>query len=129
MYAANAFLAAPSNQQCATRAIAKQLNISAAVAADEYAAATNPVSGESGSAAVKFNVSRQGLLNVIDVRGQFGGFAAIADGEGFDFVQAIEPGVGKMIDYSVRDEVVGVLGSWFDKLISQGGKLCDILGV
>jgi hypothetical protein len=106
---ANLFLAAPANRACATRAIGAQLGVSAATAASEYAAATDPLTGEVGPPAA-FNVSRQGLLNVIDVRGQFGGFAGA--GDGFDFADAIVPGAGKLIDYQLRDEAVAVESSF-----------------
>lgn len=129
LYAASAYLAAPENEDCATRAILKQLNVTSEVAQAEYAAATDPISGESISAAATFNVSRQGLLNVIDVRGQFGGFAAIANGVGFDFVDAIEPGVGKIIDYSVKDEAFDAYGSWISNTVKEGNNLCDAAGL
>lgn len=129
LYAANSYLAAPENEECATKAIAKQLNVTTAVAQNEYAAATDPVSGESINAAVGFNVSRQGLLNVIDVRGQFSGFSSISNGEGFNFVEAIEPGVGKMIDYTVRDEAVSTYGAWAAQIVGRGAELCDAAGL
>ena len=50
-----------------------QLNVSTQVAEAEYVAATNPLTGETSQR--MFEVNRQGLLNVIDVRGQFGEFA------------------------------------------------------
>ncbi|KAK9774908.1 hypothetical protein SCAR479_08463 [Seiridium cardinale] len=125
MYAANAYLAAPENEGCATVAIMKQLNVTSAVAEAEYIAATDPISGESISAAAGFNVSRQGLLNVIDVRGQFGGFATVSNGEGFNFVDAIEPGVGKMIDYRVRDEAISTYADWIRTTTAKGVNLCD----
>ena len=43
-------------------------------------------------------------MNVINVREQFGGFASVP--AGFDYGAAIVAGTGKLIDYSVRDEVV-----------------------
>lgn len=49
-------------------------------------------------------MNRQGLLNVIDVRSQFGGFASVPPG--FDYAEAILPGKGKLIDYSLRDEAL-----------------------
>lgn len=49
-----------------------------------------------------FAVNRQGLLNVIDIRGQFGGFAD----ETFDLADAIIAGPGKFIDDSVRLEAI-----------------------
>lgn len=125
LYAANNLLAAPENEECATEAIAKELNVTNTVAHNEYMAATNVVSGESISAAVAFNVSRLGLLNVIDVRGQFSGFSSIDNGEAFNFVEAIEPGIGKMIDYSVRDDVVSRFGEWANEVVDKGMELCN----
>ena len=49
-------------------------------------------------------MSRQGLLNVIDVRSQFGGFSKVP--VGFNYVQAILPGTGKLIDYSLLDDAI-----------------------
>ncbi|KAH6652070.1 hypothetical protein BKA67DRAFT_593694 [Truncatella angustata] len=129
LYAASTYLATPENQDCAVKAIGKQLNVTSSVAQAEYAAATDATSGESISVAGGFNVSRQGLLNVIDVRGQFGGFASIAKERGFDFVEAIEPGVGKMIDYSVKDEALAAYGNWIKQVTKRGKKLCTAAGL
>ena len=76
MYTANRYLhtAKAANQACAVQAIARQLNASSAVAQAEYAAATSTISGEV-SPGENFTISRIGVLNIIDVRGQFGGFA------------------------------------------------------
>jgi hypothetical protein len=104
MYAANKFLAEPNNQACSVSAISKELNVTSAVALGEYLAATDAATGETSAGQGIFEVDRQGLLNVIDVRAQFGGFANLP--VGFDFVAGISPGVGQLIDYSVRDQVV-----------------------
>ncbi|EIN08596.1 hypothetical protein PUNSTDRAFT_45059 [Punctularia strigosozonata HHB-11173 SS5] len=109
-HAASLFLADPSNRICSIRAIAAQLNVSLETAEAEYLAATDPVTGEVGPT-TNFTVSRQGLLNVIDVRGQFaGGFGGvdIDGGEGFNFAEAIEPGVGQLVDYTIRDEALAL---------------------
>lgn len=104
LYAANLFLADPKNAACAAKAIAEQLNIPRSLAQAEYKAATDPLTGETSSPGGKFTVSTQGLMNVINVRKQFGGFASVP--AGFDYAAAIQPGPGKLIDYSVRDAVV-----------------------
>jgi len=99
---ANAFLSQPQNKFCAVKAIGQQLDVSTAVATQEYAAATNPETGETATMQDGiFNVSRQGLLNVIDMRQLVGGFAGA--GTEFDFVDAIVPGPGNFIDYTIRD--------------------------
>ena len=108
MYAANHFLADPRYKECSIIAIAKTLNITVALAATEYTAAIDPLTGETSSPGGDFTVSRQGLLNVIDVRDQFGGFAGA--GPSFDFAAAIKPGMGKLIDYSIRDQSEGLIG-------------------
>ena len=99
MYAANKFLLDPSQRSCSTFAIQKQLNASHDLAKLQYQAVTNPLSGEV-SPGSNFTVDRQGILNVIDIRHQFDGFSVPA---GFNFIDAITPGTGKMVDYSVRD--------------------------
>jgi hypothetical protein len=110
MYAANKYLAKPSHKQCCISAIAKQLNVSSAVASSAYTSATDPLTGETSSPGQNFTVNRQGLLNVIDVRDQFDGFTTVTPG--FNFANAILPGTGKLIDYSVRDEAVKALISF-----------------
>lgn len=106
---ANKFLADPANTNCSVQAIATQLNASRVVAQAEYAAATAPDTGETISNST-FAVNRQGLLNVIDVRDQFGGFAGVpAD---FDFADAIVPGTGKLIDDSVRLSALGIAANY-----------------
>lgn len=104
MYAANQFLSIPAQKNCSITAISKQLNVSVAVATSAYASATDPLAGETSSPGSNFTVNRQGLLNVIDVRSQFGGFVQAS--AAFDFADAILPGIGKLVDYSVRDEAV-----------------------
>jgi len=84
------------------KAIARQLDVSTAVATQEYAAATNPETGETATMQDGiFNVSRQGLLNVIDIRQLVGGFKGA--GTEFDFVDVIVSGPGNFIDYTIRD--------------------------
>ena len=107
-YAANQYLADLSHVNCSVDAIARQLNVSMDVAALEYEAAQNPVSGEI-SPGSNFTVDRQGLLNVIDVRSQFGGFSIVP--AGFNYAEAIEPGPGKLLDYRVRDAAVALAQS------------------
>lgn len=105
MYVANLFLLDAENEACVSAALQKQLNVSATVAGAEYKAATDLISGETGSA-TNFTFNRQGLLNVLDFRCQSDGFAAINNGESFNVINALGPGTGKLIDYSVRDEAV-----------------------
>lgn len=105
MLEANQYLADSKKKSCAISAIAAQLNVSTDVATAEYAAATDPETGEIALMQDgEFNVSRQGLLNVIDVRSQFGGFPNVP--AGFNFADAIVPGPGKLIDYTLRDQAV-----------------------
>ena len=99
---ANIFLSQPRNKNCAVKAIAAQLNVSTEVANFEYMAATNPDTGETATMeGGVFNVSRQGLLNVIDIRLLAAGF--VGAGPAFDFAEAIVPGSGHFIDYTIRD--------------------------
>lgn len=110
MLEANQYLGDSKRKSCAIDAISAQLNVSTAVATAEYAAATDPETGEVAlMQAGVFNVSRQGLLNVIDVRAQFGGFTGVP--AGFNFADAIIPGPGKLIDYSLRDQAVKAAAS------------------
>ncbi|KAF4550122.1 Hypothetical protein D9617_18g033130 [Elsinoe fawcettii] len=102
LYDSNRFLASTADQDkaCAVQAISRQLNVVTEVAQLEYAAATNPLSGEiSVGQRGNLTVDRIGLLNVLDVRTQFGGFGNATNG--FNFNDAITPGTGKTIDYSV----------------------------
>ena len=110
MYAANKYLANSSNKKCSISAISKQLNVSTSVATSAYTSATDPITGETSSPGGNFTVNRQGLLNVIDVRSQFGGFSTVP--VGFNYAEAIIPGKGKLIDYSVRDEALKNLVSF-----------------
>ncbi|KAL8693515.1 MAG: hypothetical protein Q9218_001672 [Villophora microphyllina] len=97
MLEANQYLVDPKKKACAIDAIAVQLNASTLVAIAEYAAATDVETGEKAlMQGGVFHVSGQGLLNVIDVRSQFGGFSGAP--AGFDFADAIVPGQGKLID-------------------------------
>ena len=101
----NQFLADPKNQACAVASIAKQLNVTSAVALEEYLAATDPMTGETALAQKGiFEVPTQGLLNVLDVRAQFGGLNNLT--VGLNFVDAFTPSVGGFIDYSVRDQIL-----------------------
>ncbi|KAI0154626.1 periplasmic binding protein-like II [Xylariaceae sp. FL1272] len=112
--AANMFLGNSSTQtkEDAIRAIRTQLNVSADVAALEYAAATAPGTGEVSLGGI-FTVSREGLRNIISVRREFGGFGGVPGD--FDFDVAIVPGVGKLIDYSIRDAAVVLLDEFLRK--------------
>lgn len=110
MYAANKYLASPANQKCSISAISKQLNVSTSVATSAYTSANDPITGETSSPGGNFTVNRQGLLNVIDVRSQFGGFASVP--AGFNYADAILPGKGKLIDYSLRDDALKNLVSF-----------------
>lgn len=109
---ANKLLADTSKSKCAIAAIAKQLNVTTAVAKAEYAAATAQDTGETVTGGT-FAVNRQGLLNVIDVRAQFGGFAAApAD---FSYAGAIVSGTGMLVDDEVRLAAANVKSSFKPK--------------
>lgn len=114
MLAANKFLHDPLNSNRSISAIATQLGVSGDVAAEEYASATNPVSGEV-SPGGNFTVDQDGAMNDVRVREEFDGFDGLP--VGFDFASALEPGKGKLIDYSVRDAAVrlyeGNKASWY----------------
>ncbi|KAG8527312.1 uncharacterized protein KY384_008056 [Bacidia gigantensis] len=103
---ANAYLAKPANKRKVIQLLQRSGGYSPAAAAEAvYGYVTDPAVGEIATDQMgRFDVSRQGLLNVIDVRNQFGGFAGVA--EGFDFVDAITPGPGKLIDYALRDRAL-----------------------
>jgi hypothetical protein len=105
MYAANRFLINPANARCSVGAIAKQLGVGLDVARKEYASVTNPLSGEV-SPGGDFTFNKEGLLNDVMVRSSFGGFSSLP--EDFNFSQALQPGKGKLIDYSIRDAAVDV---------------------
>ena len=98
MLEAAQYLADTKYKYCTINAIATQLKISSSVAEAEHAAAMDPETGETAlTQEGVFNVSREGLLNVIDIRAQFGGFAGVSTG--LDFADAIMPGPGNLIDY------------------------------
>lgn len=103
MLAANRFLHEPRNANCSISAIAAQLGVSEDVAAQEYASVTNSVSGEV-SPGGNFTVNLEGALNDVTVREDFDGFSGLP--AGFDFANALDPGEGRLIDYSVRDAAV-----------------------
>jgi hypothetical protein len=103
MYTASKILLDDSKSACSEAAIQKQLGITASTAALEYAAVTDPNTGEV-SPGSNFTVNQLGLENVIAVRKEFNGFAGVP--ANFDFAAAIVPGVGKLIDYSIRDAAV-----------------------
>ncbi|KAG8156949.1 hypothetical protein KVR01_013171 [Diaporthe batatas] len=105
MYAANRFLVNPANARCSVKAIANQLGVGLDVAWKEYVSVTNPVSGEV-SPGGNFTFNEEGLLNDVMVRSTFGGFSSVP--AGFDFTQALQPGKGKLIDYSIRDAAVDI---------------------
>ncbi|KAK4552318.1 hypothetical protein LTR86_010489 [Recurvomyces mirabilis] len=115
MYAANQYLASESqkSQKCSIGAIATQLNVSTAVATSAYNSAIDPLTGETSNPGGNFTVNRQGLLNVIDVRSQFGGFASVP--AHFNYAQAIVPGAGKLIDYTVTDEAIAATNGYKPK--------------
>jgi hypothetical protein len=103
MHAANKVLLNPKNKKCSIQAIAKQLGISQAIATQEYASATNPVSGEISPPLNDFTVNQIGILNDVDIRNKFGGFKVPS---GFNFTEALVPGTGKLIDYSVKNAAI-----------------------
>lgn len=108
MLKASRLLGNLTQKDCAVAAIAAQLNVTTDTAELEYVAAMNLETGETAEPqAGVFNVSPQGLLNVIDVRTQFSGFSGA--GEHFNFAEAIVPGPGKLIDYSIRDAAVDLV--------------------
>ncbi|ORY70882.1 uncharacterized protein BCR38DRAFT_415336 [Pseudomassariella vexata] len=108
MYAANLFLLNANNANCSIGAMAAQLGVTATIAALEYASVTNSLSGEV-SPGGNFTVNKEGILNDIAVRASFGGFSGVSDG--FDYVAALEPGSGNLIDYSIRDAAVALYDS------------------
>ncbi|KAM0254864.1 hypothetical protein ACHAQJ_006356 [Trichoderma viride] len=103
MYAANKFLLNPKYKACSIQALAKQLGVSQEVAMQEYASATNPVSGEISPPFNDFTVSQTGIQNDVDIRLKFGGFTVPP---AFNFSAALTPGTGKLIDYSIKDAAV-----------------------
>ncbi|KAF2094984.1 hypothetical protein NA57DRAFT_80149 [Rhizodiscina lignyota] len=106
MYAANLYLNNPANKNCSVNAIAKQLNVTLETAELDYTAAIQADTGEV-SPGGNFTVNEEGLMNIINVRQEFGGFTVPAD---FNFTEAIAPGTGKLIDYSIRDAAIASCG-------------------
>jgi hypothetical protein len=103
MYAANKRLLDPKYKPCAITAIQQQLNVTKAVATQEYASAINTLTGEVSPDGM-FTVNPTGITNDVLVRQEFGGFASAP--ANFNFTQALIPGPGKLIDYSIRDAAV-----------------------
>lgn len=103
-YEANVFLQNASNKPCVISSLMTNLNISMTTAENEYLAATNNLTGETMPELDNFSVSPQGILNIIDLRSQFGGFPNIS--ADFDFVDALAPGPNNLIDYSVQSAVL-----------------------
>jgi hypothetical protein len=110
MLAANRFLADPTNMACSIAAIQMQLNVTAETAALEYAAATSSVGETTAAQEGRFEVDQEGLANIIAVREEFGGFAGVE--AGFNFTAATVPGSGQLIDYSVRDDAIKIIGDF-----------------
>jgi hypothetical protein len=105
MYGANQFLQDSANSVCSIGAIAAQLGVSQDVAATEYASVINNLTGEV-SPGGNFTVSQEGVRNDFTIRQEFGGFASLpAD---FDVDEALAPGPGKLIDYTLRDAAVNL---------------------
>lgn len=103
MYAANQVLLNAKLRKCSIDAIAAQLNVSHAIATEEYASVIDKVSGEV-SPGNNFTVSQEGIMNDVIIRKMFGGFNGVP--ANFDFTAALQPGPGQLIDYSVRDAAV-----------------------
>lgn len=108
MYAASRFLLNPANAKCSVKAIASQLGVSLDVARKEYASVTNTVSGEISPGGI-FTFNEVGLLNDVMVRSSFGGFSGVPDD--FNFTEALQPGRGKLVDYSIQDAAVALCKS------------------
>ncbi|KAF7531916.1 hypothetical protein G7054_g8438 [Neopestalotiopsis clavispora] len=105
MYGANQFLQKSANSACSIGAIAAQLGVSQDVATTEYASVVNNLTGEV-SPGGNFTVSQEGVRNDFTIRQEFGGFASLpAD---FDADEALAPGPGKLIDYTLRDAAVAL---------------------
>jgi hypothetical protein len=104
MYAAAQFLQTPANEACSVQAIAAQLGVSQSVAQSEYTSAVNAVTGEVSPPLNDFTVNQVGIMNDVQIRNEFDGFASLS--ANFDFTAALTPGTGQLIDYSVRDAAV-----------------------
>jgi len=122
-YQASLFLQDASNKPCVLNALVSSLNISMDLAELEYAAATNPLTGETAANLGNFTISPQGLLNIVDLRSQFGGFPTLKNGT--DLVTALIPGPGKFIDYSVIQTVVSAVGPTQKVVTCQNGKAAN----
>ena len=83
--------------QCSIGAIASRLNVSSALAGLEHATTTDVATGEA-----------QDLLTVIDVREQFRGRNV---SQRSNYAAAIEPGAGRLFDYSVGDEILAAVNA------------------
>ncbi|TCD69138.1 hypothetical protein EIP91_008614 [Steccherinum ochraceum] len=103
--AANRFLSDPANKACVIQALAVENGITVEVADAEYAAATDPITGEVSQ--VDFTPSRLGLFNVIDIRMLSSGFTGA--GSEFDFVSASEEGLGMLLDLRIRDAALALV--------------------
>lgn len=103
-YEANLFLQNTFNKPCVITSLMTNLKISMTTAENEYLAATNNLTGETMPELDDFSVSPQGILNIIDLRNQFGGFPNLSTG--FDFVDALVPGPNNLVDYSVQSTVL-----------------------
>ncbi|KAF4547891.1 Hypothetical protein D9617_34g040710 [Elsinoe fawcettii] len=108
---ANRFLASSDkrDQECARKVITRFLNVTEAVGRAEYEAITDEVTGEiTRGQKGNLTVDQVGTVNVINERLEFGAFPNVT--RGFDFVEAIRPGRGKVVDDSVLREAVGRAG-------------------
>ncbi|KAG8526457.1 uncharacterized protein KY384_000050 [Bacidia gigantensis] len=102
---ANAYLNDPENRESVVRLLQRSGGLGRKAAEGVYDYSTSREVGEvTKDQEAIFQVSRLGLLNVIDIRRQFEGFMGLE--AGFNFVEAIMPGEGKLINYRVRDAAV-----------------------
>ncbi|PRP86759.1 efflux ABC transporter permease/ATP-binding protein [Planoprotostelium fungivorum] len=90
------FVADPSNSAAVINAIAVDLNITTTVAARQYQAVTNPITGE---VVLDLTISRAGLANVVYARQEFGGFISPY----FNLTKTLEPKTtgGTIYDYTI----------------------------
>ncbi|KZV96662.1 hypothetical protein EXIGLDRAFT_608932 [Exidia glandulosa HHB12029] len=111
LLAANRFLASqdPAQIQCSRAAIASELGIApdSTLLDAEFMAATAPVTGE--TAQVDFEVNSVGLWSVVDLRAQQQAFAGA--GDRFNFVDALQPGPGQLIDNRMGDAAIDIAGT------------------
>lgn len=108
MYGANKLLLNSKYKDCAIQAIATQVGITTDVATLEYASVIDTLTGEV-SPGNNFTVNQEGIMNDVEVRQSYGGFASVPTG--FDFAAALVPGPGKLIDYTIRDAAVALYQS------------------